>query len=66
MTFCSQVKLSPKALSVYARTQSQPDRICTVEVGLANAAFCHSIDAVWLIYAQIPCVGCVIIYSRAW
>eukprot|EP00959_Pyramimonas_sp_CCMP1952_P178299 3727126-Pyramimonas_sp.AAC.1 len=26
-----QVQLSPTALSVYARTQSQPDRICTVE-----------------------------------
>ena len=25
------VKLSPETLSVYARTQSQPDRICTVE-----------------------------------
>ena len=25
------VKLSPTTLSVYARKQSQPDRICTVE-----------------------------------
>merc|ERR1712224_894020 len=25
------VKLSPETLSVYARTQTQPDRICTIE-----------------------------------